>query len=377
MARRQPTLDQIDAYLLRNAKSSFWGNKRVAITGHTGFKGGWLSIWLNTLGAKVFGLSLPPITPFSLYEEANIAAFTKETIGDIQNYKTVQRFLDAAEPEIIFHMAAQPLVSIGYLQPLQTLQTNIMGTAHLLEATRFSDSVKVFVNVTSDKCYENAGSDKEFTEDDRLGGEDPYSCSKGCSELITHAYRESFYKEKNISLASVRAGNVIGGGDWSANRLVPDILQAMEIKQPALIKNPESIRPWQHVLDPLSGYLLLAERLYQDKSFANCWNFGPNEDAKSVGWIADQLTEHWGQDAHWQLTENAHFSEAKTLALDSSKAQSKLGWSPTWSSSEAIQKTAEWHKKWIEKSCAKQLCEEQIEFFVASSNCKLETRINQ
>jgi CDP-glucose 4,6-dehydratase len=263
----------------------FWRGKRVLITGHTGFKGGWLSLWLQSLGAELQGLALAPPTAPSLFDEAKVGAGMASTIGDIRNYETVRACMVAFKPEVVIHMAAQPLVRLSYTEPVATYATNVMGTVHVLEAARHAGSVRAIVNVTTDKCYENREWVWGYREDEPMGGYDTYSNSKGCSELVTLAYRRSFFQHSGIALGSARAGNVIGGGDWAADRLVPDILRAFERVEPVVIRNPTATRPWQHVLEPLSGYLALAEQLFQHgQAFAEAWNFGPrDEDARPVG----------------------------------------------------------------------------------------------
>jgi CDP-glucose 4,6-dehydratase len=273
----------------------FWRGKRVLITGHTGFKGGWLSLWLQSLGAELQGLALAPPTTPSLFVKAMVGAGMASAIGDIRDYETVHACMAAFKPEIVIHMAAQPLVRLSYTEPVATYATNVMGTVHVLEAARHAGSVRAVVNVTTDKCYENREWVWGYREDEPMGGYDPYSNSKGCSELITSAYRRSFFQHSGIALGSARAGNVIGGGDWAADRLVPDILRAFERGEPVVIRNPTATRPWQHVLEPLSGYLALAEQLFQHgQAFAEAWNFGPrDEDARPVGWIVKKMADLW------------------------------------------------------------------------------------
>ena len=327
----------------------FWRGKRVLITGHTGFKGGWLSLWLQSLGAELQGLALAPPTTPSLFVEAKVGAGMASTIGDIRDYETVRACIAAFKPEILIHMAAQPLVRLSYTEPVVTYATNVMGTVHVLEAARHAGSVRAIVNVTTDKCYENREWVWGYREDEPMGGYDPYSNSKGCSELVTSAYRRSFFQHSGMALGSARAGNVIGGGDWAADRLVPDILRAFERGLAVDIRNPNSTRPWQHVLEPLGGYLTLAERLFQDgQAFAEAWNFGPrDEDARPVGWIVKKMVALWGQDASWQADDATHPHEASALKLDISKARQRLNWAPRWNLELALQSIVDWHRAWL------------------------------
>lgn len=329
----------------------FWAGKKVFITGHTGFKGSWLCLWLQQLGAKVTGYALQPPTNPSLFEVADVAQDMKSIIGDIRDAAALGKAIREAAPDIVVHMAAQPLVRRSYVDPVETYSTNVMGTVHLLEAVRQTPSVRAIVNVTSDKCYDNKEWVWGYRESEPMGGFDPYSNSKGCAELITAAYRSSFfnpeqYAEHQVALASGRAGNVIGGGDWAAERLVPDILRAISENRPIVIRNPHAIRPWQHVLEPLSGYLQLAQKLYEEgAAYAEGWNFGPNnEDAKPVQWIVEQLIQQWGDGASWKLDQAKHPHEAHYLKLDCSKAKMRLNWHPKWSLSKALECIITWHK---------------------------------
>ncbi|WP_062307808.1 CDP-glucose 4,6-dehydratase [Polynucleobacter sinensis] len=325
---------------------AFWQGKRVLITGHTGFKGGWLSLWLGNLGAKVSGFALAPETTPNFFTINDMHSRIDSHIGDVRNFHDFQSTIEKVRPEIIFHLAAQPLVRLSYAHPVETYATNVMGVVHLLEAARNIGCVKAIVNVTTDKCYENKEWLWGYRENEPMGGYDPYSSSKGCSELVTQAYRQSFLANEGIRVASARAGNVIGGGDWSLDRLVPDLLRALEKNQAALIRNPHAIRPWQHVLEPLFGYLSLAQKLSCDggDAYAQAWNFGPNDsDARPVSWIAEQLVKSWGNNASWILDGKDHPHEANYLKLDISKAKAGLGWSPTWDLSIALEKIIEWH----------------------------------
>ncbi len=346
---------------------AFWHGKRVLLTGHTGFKGSWLSLWLQSMGAKVVGYALTPPTNPSLFEVANVSSGMTSIIGDIRDLATLQKVFAEHRPEIVIHMAAQPLVRYSYLEPVETYSTNVMGTVNLLEAIRQTKSVKAVVNVTTDKCYENREWAWGYRENEAMGGFDPYSSSKGCAELVTAAYRDSYfhpekYHEHGVAIATGRAGNVIGGGDWAEDRLIPDTMRAIVSGQPVNIRNPHSIRPWQHVLEPLSGYLLLAQRLYEEgPAFAEAWNFGPNDDdAKPVDWILDKLTKTWGEGAGWQLDKGEHPHEAHYLKLDCSKAKSRLQWQPKWSLATAIEEICVWHKAHTAEADMQAMCLHQI-----------------
>lgn len=350
----------------------FWRGKRVFLTGHTGFKGSWLSLWLQTLGAEVHGLALDAPTPPNLFTEAGVGKRMASTIGDIRDYETVRSAIVAFQPEIVIHMAAQPLVRLSYSEPVATYATNVMGTVHVLEAARHAGSVRAIVNVTTDKCYENKEWAWGYREDEPMGGYDPYSNSKGCSELVTSAYRRSFFQQSEIAVASARAGNVIGGGDWAADRLVPDILRGFERGEPVVIRNPHATRPWQHVLEPLSGYLALAERLYAEgQAWAEAWNFGPHDDdARPVQWIVEHLVASWNRGASWQLDGGKHPHEANYLKLDISKAKARLGWQPSWNLATALQHITAWHQAWLAHEDVQQLCLQQIQQYTIA----METR---
>ena len=333
----------------------FWHGKRVFITGHTGFKGAWLSLWLGELGATVKGFSLPAPTNPNLFAVANVSLGMNSEIGDVRDFEHLYASIEEFRPEIVFHLAAQPLVRYSYRNPLETYSTNVMGTVHLLEAIRLVGGVKAVVNITSDKCYENREWIWAYRENEALGGYDPYSNSKGCAELVTSAYRNSFfnindYSHHGTALASARAGNVIGGGDWAEDRLVPDILQSFQNNRPVLLRNPHAIRPWQHVLEPLSGYLLVAQYLYLDGlAFAESWNFGPNhDDAKSVQYIGDKMVKLWNNGASWKHDGDVHPHEANYLRLDCSKAKSRLGWRACWDLSSTLERIVLWQKAWLD-----------------------------
>lgn len=346
----------------------FWRGKRVFLTGHTGFKGSWLSLWLQSLGAELHGLALSPPTNPALFEQARVADGMKSNTGDIRDYAVVLAAMRECRPDIVIHMAAQPLVRHSYQAPVETYATNVMGTVHVLEAARHIGGVRAIVNVTTDKCYENREWVWGYREDEPMGGHDPYSNSKGCSELVTSAYRRSYFQEADIALASARAGNVIGGGDWAVDRLVPDILGAIEQDRPVVIRNPLATRPWQHVLEPLSGYLMLAERLHEEgQAYAEGWNFGPNdEDARPVQWIVDRLVQAWGNGASWQLDDSRHPHEANYLKLDISKAKSRLGWQPRWHLQKALDQIVGWHRAWLGKEDVQAICLAQIKHHQSS-----------
>jgi len=346
----------------------FWSGKKVFLTGHTGFKGSWLSLWLQQLGAEVTGYALQPPTNPSLFEVANIAQGMRSIIGDIRDAEALNKAMRDAAPDIVIHMAAQPLVRYSYVNPVETYSTNVMGTVHLLEAVRQTPSVRAVVNVTSDKCYDNKEWVWGYRENEAMGGFDPYSNSKGCAELVTSAYRNSFfnpekYADHRVALASGRAGNVIGGGDWADDRLIPDILRAISDNKPVVIRSPHAIRPWQHVLEPLSGYLLLAEKLYtQGVAYAEGWNFGPaDEDAKPVQWIVEQLTQQWGEGASWQLDGGKHPHEAHYLKLDCSKAKMRLDWQPRWHLGHTLEMIVAWQQAWLAKKDMRSFTLKQIE----------------
>ena len=359
--------------MIMMVNANFWRHKRVLVTGHTGFKGSWLSLWLQSLGATVHGLALAPPTKPALFTEACVGEGMASTIGDIRDFEVVRAVMAAFRPEIVIHMAAQPLVRQSYSDPVATYATNVMGTVHVLEAARHSESMRAIVNVTTDKCYENKEWIWGYREDEPMGGRDPYSNSKGCSELVTSAYRRSFFQASEIALASARAGNVIGGGDWAVDRLVPDILRAFEKGRPVTIRNPHAIRPWQHVLEPLSGYLILAEKLHGQpgQQAAEGWNFGPHDDdARPVQWIVENMVEAWGNGASWQLDGAEHPHEASYLKLDISKSKERLGWKPSWDLATALEKIIVWHQAWLAGQNLQELCRQQIAEYTQSMNAR-------
>jgi CDP-glucose 4,6-dehydratase len=340
----------------------FWKGKKVFITGHTGFKGSWLTIWLNELGVETFGFSIDKPSKRNLYDEAGVDLLTESTVGDIRDIDALKESLLKFKPDIVFHLAAQPLVRFSYENPVTTYETNVMGTLNLLEVSRQVESISAVINITTDKCYENKEQRKGYKETDPMGGFDPYSNSKACSELISSSYYKSFYIKDNIGLATARSGNVLGGGDWAKDRLVPDLFRAYRKDENLFIRNPQSTRPWQHVLEPLSGYLLLAENLYKEpKKWSQGWNFGPHaEDAKEVGWIVNFISDKLNIQKKWELDKGVHPHEANFLHLDTEKAQNELGWKPKWNLVEALMKVIEWNLSWQNQSNAFDLCKEQI-----------------
>ena len=333
--------------------NEFWRNKKVFITGHTGFKGGWLSLWLNDLGANVTGFSLPPSTSPSFFDICSVDNSVKSIIGDVRDYVGLKKSIQDESPDIVFHMAAQALVLDSYKDPIETYETNLMGTVNVLNALRDLPSVKAIINITSDKCYENIEKSLGYVEEDRMGGFDPYSSSKGCAELITAAYRTSFfnpnaYSEHELGVATARSGNVIGGGDWSSNRLIPDLFKSISSNKAITIRNPCSTRPWQHVLDPLSGYLILAEKLFlEGRYFSESWNFGPNsKDVLTVKDVASKFITQWGSNIQIDSEKKSkQLHEANLLSLDCSKAETRLNWSPKINTEFAINMTCDWYKK--------------------------------
>lgn len=347
--------------------ANFWRGKKVLVTGHTGFKGSWLCLWLVSLGAQVTGYALLPPTVPSLFTLAKLDELMDSVIGDIRDYDQLTTVLQVTNPDIVIHMAAQPLVREAYTNPMETYAINVMGMVHLLEAVRHCERVRALINVTTDKCYENKEWVWGYREHEPLGGYDPYSNSKACSELVTSAYRRSFfnpvdYARHGVAIATARAGNVIGGGDWAADRLIPDCIRALEQGEKIHIRSPHAIRPWQHVLEPLSGYLLLTEKLYnQGTLYGEGWNFGPDDsDTKSVEWIVQTLCSLWGNSAGYAVDTGHHPHEAHYLKLDCSKAKMQLGWEPRWRLTTALGKICEWHRVYHAGGSVRECCLEQI-----------------
>jgi len=368
MGQKRSTMEGVVENLLFD---NIFKNRKVLITGHTGFKGSWLCLLLNQLGADVYGYALNPPTNPSLFIEAKVEELIKSYIGDIRNFEYLWHVLQEIKPEIIIHMAAQPLVRESYKNPIETYATNVMGTVNLLEAIRQTSGIKVFVNVTTDKCYENKEWHWGYRENEPMGGYDPYSNSKGCSELVTASFRNSFFNPKNyaqhgIGIATARAGNVIGGGDWAEDRLIPDFIRSITKGEKLKIRSPYAIRPWQHVLEPLSGYLNLASHLFLNgQKYAEAWNFGPfDNEAKDVEWITNKICAIWGDDATYEIDSTPQPHEANYLKLDCSKAKAELGWTPRWNIETSLTKIVDWTKAYNNKQNVRQLCENQIiDFF--------------
>lgn len=347
-------------------RRDFWQGKKVLITGHTGFKGSWLCLWLQSMGAHVVGYALNPPTDPCLFEVARVGDGMTSVIGDVRDLESFQAALSEHQPEVVFHMAAQPLVRHSYEHPVETYATNVMGTVHMLDAVRHTDSVQAVVSITSDKCYKNVEWVWGYRETDALGGHDPYSSSKGCAELVIDAFRNSYFsandkRAQTVALASTRAGNVIGGGDWAKDRLIPDIVRAFMEGRPVVIRSPNAIRPWQHVLEPLNGYLTLAEHLWADGSkYAQAWNFGPDdEESKTVSWIVKHLSSTW-DGAHWEIDGADHPHENTYLKLDCSKAKNLLGWAPKLRLATTLEWITEWYRAYQRKEDMRALTEEQI-----------------
>ena len=353
---------------------SFWKGRTVFLTGHTGFKGGWLSLWLESLGANITGYALDPPTQPSLFELAGVASCMRSVCADVRDFPRLKSVLAECHPEVVIHMAAQSVVRKGFEDPIETYSSNVMGTVNLFEALRQLKHPCVVVNVTSDKCYSNSEWVWGYRENEPMGGRDPYSNSKGCAELVTTAFRESFFppsslESHGVAIASARAGNAIGGGDWTSNQLIPDLMRAFVANQPCLIRNPSAIRPWQFVLEPLCGYLMLAERLSEAaRDFASAWNFGPAEaDAKPVSCIADELSKRWGNLASWNRDSGSHPKEANFLKLDASKAKSYLGWHPLLPLDSALDWIVEWWRAYQAGGDLRRITNMQIERYESLS----------
>ena len=346
---------------------AFWRGRRVFLTGHTGFKGSWLALWLESLGAEVTGYALAPPTTPSLYEQAGVDRSLRSVIADIRDYDRLRAVVAEARPDVVLHLAAQSVVKRGYAEPIETYASNVMGTVHLFEAVRQLGLRCAIVNVTSDKCYAHRSSGPGYREDDPMGGDDPYSNSKGCAELVTTSYRQSFFPpaaldRHGVALGSARAGNAIGGGDWTADQLIPDLIRAFTADRACLIRSPGGIRPWQFVLEPLRGYLMLAERLAAgEASFASGWNFGPQPaDAKPVSWIADRMATQWGPPARWDRDAAAHPAEAAELRLDASKAADELHWHPAMRLDATLDWIVDWYRGWAAGADIRSLTAGQI-----------------
>lgn len=349
---------------------AFWAGRRVFVTGHTGFKGGWLALWLRELGAEVYGYALPAVTEPSLWQAARLHELVPGTLADIRDAQRLAKAVADFAPEIVLHLAAQPLVRESYRTPAETYVTNVMGTLNLLEAARQSASVRAVVVVTSDKCYENREWLWPYREQDSLGGHDPYSSSKACAELLCASWRESFLREAGVALATARAGNVLGGGDWSVDRLVPDILRAWQAGESLTLRYPQAVRPWQHVLEPLHGYLALAQALVeQGEAMASAWNFGPDsEGLVSVGDLVERLARHWPGEVRWRVDAAAQPHEAGLLSLDSAKARAKLNWRPRWALQQALERTLDWHQAWQAGENMQTFSRAQIAAYQGESN---------
>ena len=356
---------------MRFASPTFWRNKQVLLTGHTGFKGAWLAFWLSQMGARVTGISLPPNSTPNLFTLLDISEITKSYFVDIRDAESVFNIMREVRPEIVLHLAAQALVRPGYKDPLNTFESNVIGTANVLDSVRKVESVRVVVAVTTDKVYKNLESGRAYTEEDELGGFDPYSTSKAASELIIASYRDSYLIERGIAVASARAGNVIGGGDWSEDRLIPDAVRAWDANFPLEIRRPSAVRPWQHVLEPLNGYLVLAEKLYADISFSGAYNFGPNsDDDATVRTVIDLANEAYGSGTVLWGDGNKGPHEANLLSLNVSKSKEFLGITPCWNLLETIQRTMGWYKKQKMGLNVKELCESDIEHYIGSRAIK-------
>ena len=346
----------------------FWKGRKVFITGQTGFKGGWLSHWLKNLGAHVYGYALSPDLKQSFYTQASVNhSLLSDTFSDIRDLEAFKQAMQEANPSIVIHLAAQPLVVDSYSDPVTTYSTNVMGVVNMFEAIRSCSSVKAVLNITTDKCYENNEQLIGYHENDPMGGHDPYSASKGCSELISASYRKSFFNDLGVAIATARAGNVIGGGDWAKNRIIPDAMKAFANNQKLLVRNPNSIRPWQHVLEPLFGYLMLCQQLInKPDTFSGAWNFGPNqEDARPVSVLADIIAKSWGGNAEWRDDNKKHPHEANYLKLDCSKAKNILNWKPIWTLDQSLVETVKWYKAFYNNENMSKFTLRQIEKYIS------------
>jgi CDP-glucose 4,6-dehydratase len=355
---------------LKKLFNSFYSNKKVLVTGHTGFKGSWLAIWLNELGANVTGYSLPPNTNPNHFEAASLKNILKNYFGDVRNFEEFEKVIKTEKPEIIFHLAAQPIVGISYKEPKLTYETNVIGLVNLLEIVRKVDFVKEVIIITTDKCYENKEWERGYKEEDRLGGRDPYSSSKACAELVASAYRSSFFKDDNVKIATTRAGNVIGGGDWSEQRIIPDCVKALSQKLPVKLRHPNSIRPWQHVLESLSGYLLLGSVINTKAEFADAWNFGPgSQKSYTVKELVKAFVKYWGAgDESVIEAEDNSFHESNILKLDCSKAKKLLNWESVWDFEKTAEETGSWYKSFYkDKTDIYKLSVSQIKNYISSA----------
>jgi CDP-glucose 4,6-dehydratase len=359
------------------SEEHFWRNRRVFITGHTGFKGTWLSLWLHSLGATVTGYALPPPTTPSLFELCATRGLVHSLISDVRDRESLGRAVKAARPEIVIHMAGQSLVRESYRNPVDTYEINVMGTVNVLEAVKSARGVRAVVIVTSDKCYENTERLQGYREDEPMGGYDPYSCSKGCAELVASSYRSSFfnserYASHGVGVASARAGNAIGGGDWAVDRLVPDCVRALLKGEKIRIRKPRAVRPWQYVLDPINGYLMLAQRLCgEGTAYGSAWNFGPDDrDARTVEWVAKRMCERWGEKAAYEIDTGLHPHEADYLKLDCAKAKAGLGWRPRWGAEEAIDRVIQWARAYKDGGDLREACLKQISEFSSAQGQK-------
>jgi CDP-glucose 4,6-dehydratase len=346
---------------------AFWRGRRVFVTGHTGFKGSWLTLWLNSLGAEQTGYALEPPTEPSLYVQARVSACGRSVVGDVRDVSRLKQAVADCRPEVVLHMAAQSVVKRGYTDPVETYSTNVMGTVNILEAVRALDAPCVVINVTTDKCYAHRASGPGYREDEPMGGNDPYSNSKGCSELVTASYRTSFFSHGigapgRVAVATARAGNAIGGGDWTPNQLIPDLMRSFAAARSCPIRSPQGVRPWQFVLEPLRGYLVLAQALSSDPArYASGWNFGPADaDARPVSWIADRLRTAWGPNAEWHVDGSPAFAEAAVLRLDVTKAAEQLGWRPCVKLADALDWIVDWYRAWVSGDDLRAVTEQQL-----------------